>query len=646
MSVMLCIYGCTDYEEMYSDDTMLPQTAQTRAMQFSLDDAVYHRTTDSWIVPQPDPYALDNVERAYDNLISGKAMVDITSDMVEELSSIQLSATHYNVKIYPKTEAEQMRLETTSDIVVSYIPFDYVQLPYEATEHLAKQDIYLETPRYTETHDDFVSTEGPVEPFTVELPVLYAVWPCDKQFPSDMDYETLNEVFIPEDMPQTRSGNNGLTAMQLLEYTAITQVLDNQFVAMTMSGWGDVIFSGGTATGGIFNSDNVLGTYAPVPNVKVRYQLGSKTWETYTDESGKFRIEYVLADANLSFIFQTDKWKLTRANSTAAYTISRGKHGSGDAGATFYGGVSIPVMETQRAIDFYYNRSHAVPVYSYESGIRVIVLDTPYVGDTEYVGMFTYSEKSNAYIQIANRNDCGKVIGTVLHEFGHWAHYGIKQGKYFDYKDIHKLIKESWASYVGWYLGEAYYKSLGWIEAYVNENITGQSRQGWNYIYSSWYSPLFIDLRDDHNQNGTDGIKDVPCSTITAILKKSTDWPTCRAAIQSELGNSYSSTVLNSFFIPYDGYIDAREIRVSPNPITNNTLIIALGGGIAGDGNLQIYDEAARLVYSTSKSNLYAGLKFSVTIPSFASGVYTVILTFTGDSNNPTGQAKATFVKL
>ena len=56
-------------------------------------------------------------------------------------------------------------------------------------------------------------------------------------------------------------------------------------------------------------------------------------------------------------------------------------------------------------------------------------------------------------------------------------------------------------------------------------------------------------------------------------------------------------------------------------------LIITLGGEIAGDGNLQIYDEAARLVYSTSKSNLYAGLKFSVTIPSFASGVYTVILT-------------------
>ena len=50
-------------------------------------------------------------------------------------------------------------------------------------------------------------------------------------------------------------------------------------------------------------------------------------------------------------------------------------------------------------------------------------------------------------------------------------------------------------------------------------------------------------------------------------------------------------------------------------------LIITLGGEIAGDGNLQIYDEAAWLVYSTSKSNLYTGLKFSVTITSFASGV-------------------------
>lgn len=39
------------------------------------------------------------------------------------------------------------------------------------------------------TSDDYETVHGPNKPFTVDLPILYAVQPCDKPFPEDMDYE-------------------------------------------------------------------------------------------------------------------------------------------------------------------------------------------------------------------------------------------------------------------------------------------------------------------------------------------------------------------------------------------------------------------------------------------------------------------------
>lgn len=634
------IVGCVKEDIRDYEESAQKQLEETRAISF-IGDAVYHQTTDSWIVPRQDPYVLDNFQRAYDGLLSGKLAVNLSADMLNELSEIRLTATHYNIKIYPKTEAEQMQLETTDDVVISYIPFNYIQLPNEVTEQLDKHVVFAEASRYTETHDDFVSMEGTIEPFTVTLPVLYAVWPCDKQFPADMDYEILNEIFIPEDIPQTRSDN--MTAMQLLEQTAIEQALGNGSSMTTRT---DFVWAGGRAHGRIFNSDNVLNTYVPVPNVKVRYSLGSRTWETFTNDNGEFSIVSVPAEANLSFIFQTNKWKVTTENSTAAYTMSRGVHQPNHAEANFYGCVSFPVMEVHRAVNFYYNYSHAVPVYSYESGIRVIVLNTPYIENTNnVVGRFTYSTTSNAFITIANQSNCGHVVGTVLHEFGHWTHYGIKEGKFNAYNKIHNLICESWASYVGWYLGELYYKSLGWVKSSRGEDITLQARQGWNYLTSSWYSPLFVDLRDDYNQNGRDAIKEVSFTVINDILRSSTDWRTCRAAILSKLSGSYSTAVLNDFFVPYDKYIDPKTLSISPNPVTSNVVSITLGGEIAGDGTLRIYDAAARLVFSTTKSNLHPGLTFSITTSTLSSGVYTAVMSFTGNDSYPSGQASGTFIR-
>lgn len=37
--------------------------------------------------------------------------------------------------------------------------------------------------RYTVTYEGGMDADGPTDPVTLELPVLYVVWPCDKPFP-------------------------------------------------------------------------------------------------------------------------------------------------------------------------------------------------------------------------------------------------------------------------------------------------------------------------------------------------------------------------------------------------------------------------------------------------------------------------------
>ncbi len=65
---------------------------QTRAG--LVEAAVYDATLDVWMAPQPQPY-----------------------------STPIGSPTHYQLKIYPKTEAEQWEVETMEDVRVQYIPF-------------------------------------------------------------------------------------------------------------------------------------------------------------------------------------------------------------------------------------------------------------------------------------------------------------------------------------------------------------------------------------------------------------------------------------------------------------------------------------------------------------------------------------------
>lgn len=108
------------------------------------------------------------------------------------------------------------------------------------------------------------------------------------------------------------------------------------------------------------------------------------------------------------------------------------------------------------------------------------------------------------FIQVGNcnRNNHPRLIGTTLHELGHYCQFHLRGGTFSAYDGTWNILLESYASYAGWHMGEAYYLNQGWKKTSLNSDITGQARQEWDYqnTTNNYYTPLFVDLVDDYNQ--------------------------------------------------------------------------------------------------------------------------------------------------
>jgi hypothetical protein len=84
----------------------------------NLNEAVFHEGAQAWMIPQKDPYTLDNFQNSCNNLISGVSTQILTRAQTAELSAApKLKATHYALRIYSKNEDEQWEIELMKDVV-------------------------------------------------------------------------------------------------------------------------------------------------------------------------------------------------------------------------------------------------------------------------------------------------------------------------------------------------------------------------------------------------------------------------------------------------------------------------------------------------------------------------------------------------
>lgn len=600
LAVGVC--GCSGYEEYAPEDTFQERVMVLAEADILLMDAVYHEGVQSWICPKSDPYRLENFQQAYDNLASGQLeFSNASNEFAINVKSIQnefsasaekqlkLQATHYAVKILPKTENEQWLLESDEQIKVTYVPFDYVSLAEEQVQNLRmsrSQNLFREEAkerRYSVTFEGGMSSEGPVDPVTYELPVLYAVWPCNRPFPADMDYEILYDVFLPG---CTTAGSEAIglsaEALQALEGVAISRgsaPLYPPSGPIKPPSGPITLPSEGYPTGRVLCYDSHLDSFVPLSNLKIRFSFGSNIYETVTGGDGSFALDkYVFNDAIVSFVFQ-DKWSITHKNSTTIITETKGtfKNLRESNGLNFNINSSSapdPRYEIHRAVAFYqygvrtfYGGSsmlhlHEIPRYYTTSagGLRIEAHDTP---NSEVNGRFNYNFMNRNYIQISNnnRNYHPRLMGTVLHELGHYTQFALRDG-YSHFHSMHKLLKESWASYAGWHMGEMYYSVQRLGSVTLGVDITGQARQDW-YTATKLlphYSPLFIDLRDNYNQfeylygpntalYPLDTIQNVPYSVKNRLATEGGTWDLVKSILREYLPQNYYTEAQLSYLL-------------------------------------------------------------------------------------------------
>lgn len=427
--------------------------------------------------------------------------------------------------------------------------------------------LVLDDCRYIVSYPN-INEDGISMPESYRMPVLYTVWPIDKPLPDDIEYEMDHAVFIPN-YRQSEKDEVASEILKSVEREAIRLALGYYPKEFNSAKSNDVI----TLQGYVFHYDSVLDSAIGLQNLKIRFQLGSNMWDTYVQQSSLFSItEAISTAASYKHIFQHPKWKITNNNSTNPLVDNWGQV------SDYWSNVNdIPSMcpvsstvdyDVLSAVNYYYTGSHPIRTWSYDAGIRIIVPGVNGSNVSEF-----YPSASPTYIKVYENyhGSLGPLMGAILHELGHFTMY-CECGGYDDYMNnyygIERLLRESYASYVGWYLTKTRYANLGYTEAPSLYDFTGQTRQGWIHTHCSqstygiyiYYSPVFVDLVDTYNQydegpSYNNDVISIPYNVhlrIREMAAQCKTWDDIKDYLDDYVGVYYTQSQFSIFCTPYN----------------------------------------------------------------------------------------------
>ncbi|MGN0195843.1 MAG: hypothetical protein ACI4AE_05235 [Candidatus Cryptobacteroides sp.] len=570
--VSLLFYGCAGFEsnDFQYDSASINENITTTLIDLvpPVDSFSIHEVTGTIAYHQNDPYTLANFQQAILNIAANNTKASNASLLN---NSSFLEPTHYALKIYPKSENEQWLFELMDDISVSYLPFDYVPVPEPIIQQLDSLSLShinecIIDSRYNVSYDVWETESDTFNKNEYYLPVLYVIWPKSKPLPENTEYEIDYEIFIPDYSLLTKSSD--IELLKTIENEAIRIAVGRSSFFTKAVPAGDIK----TLKGKVDYYDTFLNKNIPQENLKIRFQLGSKISDTYTLSDGTFSITDEISPlASYIHIFQHPKWKLTKETSTAAHTVNWGTVEDiwEDEDEPYMNPVSSPSFYSALpAVNHYYKGNSAFRTWSYPSGIRIIM---PGTVNEEYSGLF-YSAQGgvSAYIVIYENNvdnNYNRFVGTILHEFGHFTHFCESGANSASFSAINKLIKESYASYVGNYLCESYFVNKGYVKPNNTNTFTGQSRQQWRKTdLEDYYSPLFVDLFDDFNQGANttrynnDQISSFSHSVVRSIAEECVDWDDVKSILANYINIYYTQEQYNLYTAPYDEWFTNNNL--------------------------------------------------------------------------------------
>lgn len=545
LPLILLLFSCS--KSISTADVLDPDFdmsfSQTTKTVVSSNDAFYDSNSGQWIIPQENPYRLENVQNAYNRLSSGTSKTMVPDSLRSGLlKGKHLNPTHFAVKLFPKNLEEQRELERDERIMVGYIPFGYTSVPTVFLNE--KSDIFFDC--VAEDSDEVMEATIPA----YNPVVLYASWPVEIPFPELVEYEICQELYIPKYYADI---NEYSEVDFLLEQESMFLAgLENKVETKADEGHPSIYPDGRDGRQGYLKVyDPLLEQYVPLSNVEVRIGVsGVPMLASHTDTDGFFAFSITAPMFySVNFILQTDYWTICLSPSTVAYTITPGT--VQDIWQNSLNTLAIIELDysnittIQRAADYFYQQGHLIsPYWSMKDDLEINYFNSSSSNYGEFY-------PSYYYINIYNHgNNCTQVMSTAMHEIGHSVQR-YERGTLSSYKSAPKLLRESFGSFMGWYYCRKYYLDHGFIEPYPTYMINHNARQFWSSQSSSIYSPLFVDMVDGFNQSlyysGTpnDCFENAPLTYIKTMADNCNDIDSIKGIVNSQL-SSFSATLSES----------------------------------------------------------------------------------------------------
>ncbi len=428
---------------------------------------------DYWV---EDPFMLSNVQWVYDSICYERS----TSSSGFFERGKQLSATHRILRISPHDAEEQRRLEFDTRLKVDYLPFK--------KRRSTNQDELLvagSVPNRYEIEGEFASCIKQPEISVHSAPNdIYVVWPKDIVVPDTLNYVILYEAYLPE---QIGLKERRMSEDEILLFNKVTGNSSRRYY---YGQYGSISFY-----------DEFLASTVTTYKLNLRIQLGSAIQDIQA-VNGTFQLPgWYPIDATIGYYLQQEKFTVCSGDITGLsphVTVLGTIAELWDTSSpySFHSFTISPDNPTRiyRAGDYFFKRvMEQAPYFPVLSHINIYSMPMP----NSSSGVFNGNAVPNISMY-TNGYESNDFIGSVMHELGHSVQHAITNN---NIGDVNDLLCESFASFMGWYYGELYYTSKGYVKPNPWSHINWQHRQSWTGATPRFYSPIFVDLKDSFNQN-------------------------------------------------------------------------------------------------------------------------------------------------
>jgi len=458
-----------------------------------------------------NPYSVENMHKAYNNLKSSNANGRISGDEIE------ITTTHLYIKFKPKNEEELAILKRDSTLTLYEYPLDYEIL--EGGTYYHDPSVPIGTPTYQ-----------------------YLSIPIDKEMPKGVEYDLLEELFIPDEYKDTDLTNSRIASNEFIEMLVneALRITGNLYDTSTSNG--RVQASSWRPAGQIRVWDNSISPNAwrPVEGVEVKARRWFTTHKGITNSQGNYSCDGTFKnDANYSLDWERYQFALREGWLDGANINGPKKEGNWDL--DFNSGKSMFHARVFMAAYHYYYKDIKGLRRPPENGTLNTQMHIRCYNESNDNANGNHKEERRflglgSQIKIYNpQNTMQSIYATTIHELAHASHWNMwRNGHDFDNSD--KIVKESWAKGVEWELTRMVWPTYS---AWYGRKKGGSVDP---YFY---YTGVVEDMID--GISGYDQVNGYTIGEVEDALRSKKTWNEWRDNIKNSYNNGTKSNLDNLF---------------------------------------------------------------------------------------------------